>query len=224
MTLKLIFALIAREFSLAFRARQELINPLIFFIIVTSLFPLAISPDAKVLQLIAPGVIWVAALLATIISLDKLFKSDFEDGSLEQLILSGNSLSVLALAKVLSYWLLCSIPLIIVTPLIALMFDLPTNGVVAILLSLLLGSPILCFLGAIGSALTVGLRNSGVLLTLLVLPFYIPVVIFGTSAVVAAMAGLPYHGQLALLGSFLILAFTLCPFAIAGALKICVNY
>lgn len=222
--MKPILALIHREFSLAFRTRQELLNPLIFFIIVTSLFPLAISPDDKILQLIAPGVIWVAALLATLISFDKLFKSDLEDGSLEQLNLSGSTLSILALTKVFSFWLLSSVPLILITPLIAFMFDLPSHAISALLLALLIGTPILCFLGAIGSALTVGLRNSGLLLTLMILPLYIPVLIFGTSAVVSAMAGLPYHGQLALLGAFLILTLTLCPFAIAASLRISVNY
>lgn len=222
--MKPILALIHREFSLAFRARQELLNPLIFFVIVTSLFPLAISPDNKILQLIAPGVIWVAALLATLISFDKLFKSDLEDGSLEQLNLSGSSLTILALTKVFSFWLLSSVPLILITPFIAFMFDLPSHAISALLLALLIGTPILCFLGAIGSALTVGLRNSGLLLTLLVLPLYIPVLIFGTSTVVSAMAGLPYHGQLALLGAFLILTLTLSPFAIAASLRISVNY
>ncbi len=222
--LKSFFIIICREFSLAFRAKQELINPLVFFVIVTSLFPLAISPDTKILQLIAPGVIWVAALLATLLSLDKLFKSDFEDGSLEQMILSGTPLSILALAKVCSYWLLTSIPLIIISPLIAFMFQLPVRETIAMLLSLLLGTPVLCCLGAIGSALTVGLRSSGILLTLLILPFYVPILIFGTGVMIAAITELSYAGQLALLGAFLVLAITLCPLAIAAALRICVNY
>ena len=222
--MKAIFSLIQREFFVAFRSSQELINPIIFFVIVASLFPLAISPDAKILRMIAPGVIWVAALLATLISLDRLFKSDHEDGSLEQLVISPNPLSVLAIAKVISHWLLTGLPLIVITPVIAMMYDLSWKGTLAMLISLLIGTPILSFLGGIGSALTVGLRSSGVLLTLLVLPFYIPVLIFGTSAVAAAVTGLPYDGQLALLGAFLALAVTLCPFAIAGSLRICVNY
>lgn len=222
--LKVFFSLIHREFSLAFRAPQELINPFIFFVMVTSLFPLGISPDAKVLQMIAPGVIWVAALLATLISLDRLFKSDHDDGSLEQLVINPNPLAGLALAKVISHWLLTGLPLIIITPVIAVMYDLSFKATVAMLLSLLVGTPILSFLGGIGSALTVGLRSSGVLLTLLVLPFYIPVLIFGSSVVVAASSGLSFDGQLALMGAFLVLAITLCPFAIAAALRICVNY
>lgn len=216
--------IIKREFYLAFRAKQAFINPLIFFVIVTSLFPLAISPDTKILQLLAPGVIWIAALLATLLSLDKLFKTDFDDGSLEQMILSGFPLTILTLAKVGSYWLLTSLPLIIISPVIALMFHLPMKGIIAMILSLLLGTPILCLLGAIGSALTVGLRNSAILLTLLILPLYIPILIFGSSIISTALIGLTYNGQLALLGALLALALSLCPLAIAGSLRICVNY
>jgi len=190
--IKAIASLIHREFCVAFRAPQELINPIIFFVIVASLFPLAISPDAKILRMLAPGVIWVSALLATLISLDRLFKSDHDDGSLEQLVMSPNPLSILAIAKVISHWLLTGLPLIIITPVIALMYDLSLEGTSVMMLSLLIGTPILSFLGGIGSALTVGLRSSGVLLTLLVLPFYIPVLIFGTSAVVAAVSGLAF--------------------------------
>ncbi len=224
MILKALFAIIKKEFFLAFRVPQELINPLIFFLIVTSLFPLAISPDKKILQLLAPGVIWVAALLATLMGLDRIFKTDQEDGSLEQLVLTPHPLALLSGAKVISHWLLTGLPLIAITPLIALMYDLSLKATLVMMLSLLLGTPILSFLGAIGSALTVGLRSSGVLLTLLVLPFYIPVLIFATSSVVSAMSGLAYDGQMALLSAFLVLALTLCPFAIAASLKVCVNY
>jgi heme exporter protein B len=209
---------------MAFRAPQELINPILFFVIVASLFPLAISPDANILRMIAPGVIWVAALLATLISLNRLFKSDYDDGSLEQLVISPNPLSILAVAKVVSHWLLTGLPLIIITPLIGIMYGLSWTGIYVMMLSLLIGTPILSFLGGIGSALTVGLRSSGVLLTLVVLPFYIPVLIFGAGAVAAAVSGLPYGGQLAILGALLALTITLCPFAIAGSLRICVNY
>ena len=217
-------SLIHREFSMAFRAPQELINPILFFVIVASLFPLAISPDANILRMIAPGVIWVAALLATLISLNRLFKSDYDDGSLEQLVISPNPLSILAVAKIVSHWLLTGLPLIIITPLIGIMYGLSWTGIYVMMLSLLIGTPILSFLGGIGSALTVGLRSSGVLLTLVVLPFYIPVLIFGAGAVAAAVSGLPYDGQLAILGALLVLTITLCPFAIAGSLRICVNY
>jgi len=209
---------------MAFRAPQELINPILFFVIVASLFPLAISPDANILRMIAPGVIWVAALLATLISLNRLFKSDYDDGSLEQLVISPNPLSILAVAKIVSHWLLTGLPLIIITPLIGIMYGLSWTGIYVMMLSLLIGTPILSFLGGIGSALTVGLRSSGVLLTLVVLPFYIPVLIFGAGAVAAAVSGLPYDGQLAILGALLVLTITLCPFAIAGSLRICVNY
>jgi len=216
--------LIKRDFRLAVRAPQELINPLIFFLIVVSLFPLAISPNPKTLQLIGPGVIWVAALLATLLSLDRLFLSDYQDGSLEQLLLSPHPLTVLVSVKVLTHWLLTGLPLIILSPLLGMMLGMPSSAIVALMLSLLIGTPLLSFVGAIGSALTVGLRGGGVLLTLLVLPLYIPVLIFGSSAVVAAMSGLPYVGHLASLGAFLAMAVTLAPLATAAALRICVSY
>lgn len=206
--IKVSWHLIQRDFRLAVRAPQELINPLIFFMIVVSLFPLAISPNVKLLQLIAPGVIWVAALLATLLSLDRLFCSDYQDGSLEQLLLSPHPLPVLVIMKIFTHWLLTGLPLIILSPLLGLMLAMPNSAIGALMLSLLIGTPLLSFIGAIGSGLTVGLRGGGLLLTLLVLPLYIPVLIFGSSAVVAAMSGLPYTGHLALLGAFLALALT----------------
>jgi heme exporter protein B len=213
-----------RECRLACRFPQELLTPLLFFVIVITLFPLAISPAPNELQILAPGVIWVAALLATLLSLERLFRADLEDGSLEQLLLSPRSLTLLIFIKVVSHWLLCGLPLIILSPILATMLTLQMNAMTALILSLLLGTPILSLLGAMGEALTLGLRGGSILLTLIVLPMTIPVLIFASSAVIAAQAGLPYIGNLALLAACLVLAMTLVPMAIVAALKLSVNY
>src|SRR5512138_1568196 len=212
--------LLRRDLQIAIRKRSELLNPILFFILVVSLFPLGIGPEPRLLGEIAPGIIWVAALLATLLSMERLFRSDFEDGALEHLLLSPHALSLLALAKVLAHWLVTGLPLILVSPLLGVLLHLPTEAIRVLPLTLLLGTPILSLLGAVGVALTVGLRRGGVLLTLLVLPLYVPVLIFGTAAVVAAGAGLPVTGQLALLGAILVLALTLTPIAAAAGLRI----
>ena len=209
-----------RDLKMAIRRRSELLNPLLFFILVVSLFPLGVGPGPQLLQEIAPGVIWVAALLATLLSMERLFRSDFEDGALEQLLLSPHALSLLVLAKVFAHWLVTGLPLILVSPLLGLLLHLPPEGIIALPVTLLVGTPALSLIGAIGVALTVGLRRGGVLLTLLILPLYVPVLIFGTAAVAAAAAGLPIAGQLALLGALLALALTLAPFATAAGLRI----
>ena len=209
-----------RDLKMAIRRRSELLNPLLFFILVVSLFPLGVGPGPQLLQEIAPGVIWVAALLATLLSMERLFRSDFEDGALEQLLLSPHALSLLVLAKVFAHWLVTGLPLILVSPLLGLLLHLPPEGIIALPVTLLLGTPALSLVGAIGVALTVGLRRGGVLLTLLILPLYVPVLIFGTAAVAAAAAGLSIAGQLALLGALLALALTLAPFATAAGLRI----
>jgi heme exporter protein B len=209
-----------RDLQLGIRKRSELLNPILFFILVVSLFPLGIGPAPGLLGEIAPGVIWVAALLATLLSMERLFRSDFEDGALEHLLLSPHSLSLLVLAKVLAHWLVTGLPLILVSPLLGVLLHMPVEAIQVLPLTLLLGTPILSLLGAIGVALTVGLRRGGVLLTLLVLPLYVPVLIFGTAAVAAAAAGLPVSGQLALLGDMLALALTLSPLATAAGLRI----
>lgn len=209
-----------RDLRLGFRHRNELLNPILFFILVVSLFPLGVGPSPKILAEIAPGVIWVAALLATLLSMERLFRSDFEDGSLEQLLLSPHPLTVLVLAKVFAHWLTTGLPLLLVSPLLGVLLYLPTDGIKVLPLTLLLGTPILSLVGAIGVGLTVGLRRGGVLLTLLVLPLYVPVLIFGTSAVAAGAMGFAVSGQLALLGAMLALALTLSPLAIAAGLRI----
>ncbi|WP_339892602.1 heme exporter protein CcmB [Neptuniibacter pectenicola] len=216
-------AVLKRDLMLAYRKKSDLFNPLIFFLMVATLFPLGVSPEPDFLAEIAPGVVWVAALLATLLSMDGLFKSDFEDGTLEQTLLSPQPLFVVVLAKVLAHWMMSGLPLALLAPLLAVMLFLPAEGMTGLMLSLLLGTPTLSLVGAIGAALTVGLRKGGVLISLLVLPLYIPVLIFGTSAVQAAVTGLPLAGFFALLGAILALGLVLAPLAIGAALRISVS-
>ena len=216
-------AALKRDLLLVFRHRNEIINPLAFFLMVAVLFPLGVSPDPTFLSEVAAGVIWVAALLACLLSVDGIFRGDYEDGSLEQMLVSPEPLLVLVLAKVLSHWLVSGFCLAIISPLVAMMFFLPEQGYPALILSLLLGTPTLSLMGAIGAGLTVGLRRGGVLISLLVLPLYIPVLIFGAGTVQAGAMGLPIQGYLALLGAILVFSIMLAPFAIAAALKISVR-
>ncbi|RRJ84411.1 heme exporter protein CcmB [Aestuariirhabdus litorea] len=209
-----------RDLRLALRNQSDLVNPLIFFVMVATLFPLGVTPDKEFLSQIATGIIWVAALLATLLSLDAMFRSDYDDGSLEQLLLSPYPLYLLVLAKVTSHWIVSGLLLTLLFPLLAIVLFLPWEGYPAMLASLLLGTPLLSLIGAIGAALTVGLKKGGVLLSLLILPLYIPVLIFGTGAVGAAINGTPYIGHLLWLGVFLVMAITLAPFAIAAALRV----
>ena len=187
-------AALRRDLMLSLRRKSELVNPLIFFLMVITLFPLGVSPEPGFLAQLAPGVLWVAALLATLLSMDSLFRSDFDDGSLEQLLLSPQPLFVVVLAKIAAHWMMTGLALTLVAPLIGVMLFLPSEGMPGLMLSLLLGTPTLSLVGAIGAALTVGLRKGGVLISLLVLPLYIPVLIFGTGAVQAAVTGLPIGG------------------------------
>lgn len=221
--LNAISQVIRRELLIAFRRQADVFNPLWFFIIVITLFPLGIGPEPNLLARIAPGIVWVAALLAALLSLERLFRDDYADGSLEQMMLMPTPLSVLALAKMLAHWLLTGVPLLIISPLLAILLSLDWATWKAVVLTLLIGTPTLSFLGAIGVALTVGLRKGGVLLSLLILPLYIPVLIFATSAIDAASLGMPYDGQLALMGAMLVASATLSPFAVAASLRISVN-
>ncbi|ALP42287.1 heme exporter protein B [Aeromonas schubertii] len=214
---------IRRELLMAMRQRSEILNPLWFFLIVITLFPLGIGPEPALLARIAPGIIWVAALLSAMLSLERLFRDDFADGALEQMMLMPAPLGVLALGKVVAHWLLTGLPLLLLSPLIALLLSLDLRTWQAVALTLLLGTPVLSLLGAVGVALTVGLRRGGVLLSLLILPLYIPVLIFATSAIDAAGMGLPYGGQLAILGAMLLGALTLTPLAISAALRVSMN-
>ena len=212
--------IIKRELQIAMRKQAEILNPLWFFLIVITLFPLVIGPDPKLLSRIAPGVAWVAALLSALLSFERLFRDDFIDGSLEQVMLTSQPLVLTALAKVLAHWLLTGLPLILLSPIAALLLSLEISIWWALVLTLLLGTPALSCLGAIGVALTVGLRKGGVLLSLLVVPLFIPVLIFSASVLDAAGLNLPYGGQLAILGAILAAVVTLSPFAIATALRI----
>mgnify|MGYP000958729111 FL=1 len=212
--------IIKRELQIAMRKRAEILNPLWFFLIVITLFPLVIGPDPELLSRIAPGVAWVAALLSALLSFERLFRDDYIDGSLEQLMLTSQPLVLIALAKVLAHWLLTGLPLILLSPIAALLLSLEIPIWWALVLTLLLGTPVLSCLGAIGVALTVGLRKGGVLLSLLVVPLFIPVLIFSASVLDAAGLSLPYNGQLAILGAILAGVMTLSPFAIAAALRI----
>jgi len=212
-----------RELLLAYRRRSDIANPLLFFIIVASLFPLGVGPAPQTLKMIASGVIWVVALLACLFACDGLFRSDYEDGSLEQLLLSPQPTFVLVLAKVVAHWSVSGLPLTLMSPLLGLMLYLPASAFSSLLLSLGLGSLTLSFLGAIGAALTVSLRRSGVLMSLIILPLYTPVLIFGASAVQSAVDGFADSGQLLILGAMLALAVTLSPFAIVAALRIGVD-
>jgi heme exporter protein B len=213
-------ALIRRDLTLAFRHRGELANPLLFFALIVTLYPLGVSPEPELLRTVAPGVIWIAALLAALFSLENLFRSDFDDGALEQMALSPHPLALLALARVLAHWLVSGLPLLLLAPLLALQLNLNAAAIKALLATLALGTPLLSLVGAIGVALTVGLRRGGMLLTLLVMPLYIPVLIFATNAVTAAGAGMPIEGQLYFLAALLVLGLTLAPMAIAAALRI----
>jgi heme exporter protein B len=212
--------LIRRDLILAMRHRAEMANPLLFFILVTSLFPLGIGANPELLRAVGPGVIWVAALLAALLSLDSVFRSDFEDGTLEQYLLSSHPVSVLVLAKVLAHWLITGLPLLLVSPLLGILLDLPATAITILALTLLLGTPVLSLIGAVCVALTVGLRKGGMILSLLVLPLYVPLLIFASSAVDTAAAGLPVTAHLSLIAALLVLALSLSPFATAAALRV----
>ncbi|WP_371374318.1 heme exporter protein CcmB [Thalassotalea aquiviva] len=215
--------ILMRDLTIALRHRDDIVNPLLFFIIVVSLFPLGIGPETNTLTRIAPGIIWVAALLANLLSLDRLFKSDHLDGSLEQMLLSPHPVFVVVLAKVFAHWLITGLPLILVAPLLAVMLHLHELSYGALILTLLLGTPVLSLLGAIGVALTVGIKKGGVLLSLLILPLYIPVLIFATSAIDTAAMNMPYNGQLAIIAALFFGSLTLAPFAVGAALRVSTN-
>ncbi|MBK0034930.1 heme exporter protein CcmB [Erwinia sp. S43] len=212
-----------RELRIAFRSGSEVMNPLWFFLIVITLFPLGIGPEPQLLARIAPGIVWVAALLSSLLALERLFRDDFIDGSLEQLLLMPAPLPLTVLGKVAAHWMVTGLPLLLLSPLAALLLSLDYANWWAMALTLLLGTPTLSFLGAIGVGLTVGLRRGGVLLSLLVLPLAIPVLIFASSAMDAAGQGLPISGYLSILGALLAASFALAPFATAAALRVSVQ-
>ncbi len=208
-----------RDLLISLRHRGELINPLMFFVIAISLIPLGVGPESQLLARLAPGVLWVMALLACLLSLDGLFRSDFEDGTLEQMLIQPQPLYFMVFAKVLVHWLLTGLPLTLLAPLLGVMLALPTQAFATLCLSLLLGTASMSLIGAMGAALTVSLRRGGLLLSLIVMPLYIPVLIFGASAVSYALDASPETVPLAVLGAILALAMVLAPLATAAALR-----
>lgn len=212
-----------RDLRLGLRQSGEWLNPLVFFVMVVALVPLAVSPEPARLREMAGGIVWIAALLAVLLAMDSLFRSDFEDGTLEQLLLTPAPLPLLVLAKVIAHWLQTGFSLTLLAPLAAVLLNLPSEAIPVLCLTLLPGTLTLSLLSAIGAALTVGLRRGGVLVPLLTLPLHIPVLIFATAAVRAAMIGLPVDGYLALLAAFLVLALMLAPLAAASALRLAVS-
>ena len=209
-----------RDLRLALRRRADTLAAMIFFVMVVSLFPLGIGPESALLRTMAPVVVWVAALLSSMLSLTRLFADDHQDGTLEQLLLSAHPLAFLALGKIAAHWMGSGLLLVLVAPLLALQFDLSPAACGVLVLSLLLGTPVLSLLGAIGAALTVGLRGGSVLLSLLVLPLAVPVLVFGAGAVEAYNAGLGISAHLSLLGALLVLALAAAPVVVAAALRI----
>jgi heme exporter protein B len=218
--LKALLCVIRRDLLLAFRRRSDVLTTLFFFIIVASLFPLGVGPEQALLRTMAPGILWVAALLASMLALGRLFALDYTDGTLEQMVLSAEPLTVIVIGKVIAHWLVSGFPLVLLAPVLAVQFDLPVGSVAVLFLSLLLGTPVLSLVGSIGAALTLGVRGGGVLVSLLVLPLYIPVLIFGAGAVGAEASGVGASAHLLLLGGALAGAAALTPWATAAGLRI----
>jgi heme exporter protein B len=212
--------IVRRDVTLAWRRRTDLFTTLIFFVIVIALFPLGIGPELDTLRLIAPGVMWVGALLASMLALEQLFSADHRDGSLEQLLLTPHPLGVIVLGKVIAHWLITGLPLVVLAPVLGLQYDMSAESLKIMVIALLLGTPTLSLLGAIGAALTLGLRTGGILVALLVLPLYIPVLIFGAGAVEATASGLGGQAHLSMLGAILLVALLATPIATSAALRI----
>ena len=213
-------AYLRRDLLLAYRRRGEAASPLIFFIMVSTLIPLGITPESARLAEIAPGIIWVMALLATLLSIDAIFANDYQDGSLEQLLISPHLLAMPVLGKTAAHWMVTGLPLTLASPLLGVMLSLPAQGYVPMVASLALGTGCLSLIGSVGAALTVSLRKGGLLLSLLVMPLYMPVIIFGSATVQSAIDGFAWSGPLAILGAMLAASIALCPLAAAGALRL----
>ena len=215
--------LVWRDLILAWRRRADVLATLFFFIIVVSLFPLGIGPERETLRTIAPGVVWVAALLASMLSLGRIFGNDYQDGTLEQLLLTPQPVYFVVLAKVLAHWIVSEVPLVLIAPVLGVQFGLSQNGLAIVVVSLLLGTPVLSVIGSVGAALTLGLRAANVLVAVLVLPLYIPVLIFGSGAVQASVTGSSPQAWLLLLGAMLIVSLVFAPWATSAALRISVE-
>lgn len=222
--LRVFWCVLTRDLTLALRRRTDVLTTLFFFVIVVSLFPLGVGTERQVLQILGPGVVWVAALLASMLALERLFAADYEDGTLEQMLLTAQPLSLLVLAKIAAHWLLTGLPLVLIAPLVGMQYHLTDTAIGVMMLALLLGTPVLSLIGAIGAALTLGLRGGGILLSLLILPLYIPVMVYGAGAIEVSVIDLsdtlPYLG---LLGAFLLVALIFAPVASAAALRISVE-
>ncbi len=219
-TLSMFRWIVTRDLTLAWRRRSDVLSTLFFFVIVVSLFPLGIGPEMTLLRSIAPGVVWVAALLASMLSLGRLFANDYQDGTLEQMLLTPQPLYLIVLGKVFAQWLVAEVPLVVIAPLLGLQFGLEPQTLLVLFFSLLLGTPVLSLIGSIGAGLTLGLRGGGVLIALLILPLYIPVLIFGAGAVDASIMGADPAANLYLVAAVLALAAVFAPWAASAALRI----
>lgn len=217
------FSIIHRDLLLVMRRKSEVLTALFFFVVVTSLFPLGIGADPDLLRKVAPGVIWVAALLSTLLGLHRMFAADYQDGTLEQLVLSPQPLVILVAGKIIAHWLVCGLPLVLLAPIIGIQFDLDTSSLYVLMAALLLGTPVLSLLGSIGAALTLGLRGGSLLMSLLILPLYVPVLIFGAGAVYANSVGLNISGHISLLSALFILALAFIPWVSSAAIKIAIE-
>lgn len=213
-------AILRRDLLLAFRHRGEIANPVLFFFMVVTLIPLGLTPEASRLAEIAPGILWVMALLASLLSVEGMFQSDYRDGTLEQMMILPQPLYLMVLAKILAHWLVTGLPLTLLAPVLGMMLSLPDAGYLPLVLSLLMGTAVLSLVGAIGAALTVALRKGGLLLSLIVMPLYMPVLIFGASTVQRAVDGFPVEGPLAIMGALLAFSLLISPFATSGALRV----
>jgi len=220
---KAFIAIVGRDLGLALRRASDTMTVIMFFVLAIVLFPLGVGPELNILARIAAGTVWVAALLAAMLSLERLFQADYEDGSLEQLALAPLPLEFVVLAKIIAHWLTTGLPLIVMAPLLAILMNMPANGLPVLLLSMLAGTPTLSLIGAIGAALTVGVRRGGVLLSLLVLPLVTPILIFGVSAVEATLTGLGGRPHLLILSGLMLAALVLAPWAAAAALRLALD-
>lgn len=213
-------SIIARDLRLSMRRRGDVLNHLVFFVIVVTLFPLGVGPEPNLMHTMAPGIVWVAALLAAMLSLQRLFASDFADGTLEQMLISAHPLGLIVIGKIIAHWFMSGLPLTLLAPVLGVQFDLPQQALWVLALSLLIGTPVLSLIGAVGAALTLGVRGGGVLLALLVLPLYVPVLIFGAGGVAAVSNGMGAGPHLSLLGAFLAVSCVVAPWAACAALRV----
>jgi len=216
----MLLLVIQRDLILAMRKRADVLTTLFFFVLVVSLFPLAVGSEMDMLRKMAPGVVWVAALLASMLSLGRMFSADYQDGTLEQMMLVPQSLSFMVLGKIAAHWMLSGLPLVLIAPVLGMQFDMSGEALLVLVVSLLIGTPVLSMIGAFGAALTLGLRGGGVLVSLLVLPLCVPVLIFGTGAVASVAGGVSAMPNLALLGAFLLMSLLFTPWVSAQALRI----